>query len=113
LVLALAALHAARPIALRRLMLDDVDWQHRKITVNGHARPLGEVTATLLDRYLAERQQRWPHTLSRHMFVTERTGHDLRPVSDWWLDKPWRARRHHGEADPDPVAGGGTVIKGR
>ncbi|WP_328372821.1 hypothetical protein [Micromonospora zamorensis] len=90
LILALAAIHAARPIALQQLMLDDVDRSHQKITVNGHTRPLDDVTATLLNRYLAERQQRWPHTLNRHLFVTEQTGHDLRPVSDWWLDQPWK-----------------------
>jgi hypothetical protein len=90
LVLALAAIHAARPFALQRLMLDDVDRHHRKITINGHTRPLDEVTATLLDRHLAERQERWPHTLNQHMFVNEQTGHDLRPVGDWWLEKPWK-----------------------
>jgi hypothetical protein len=44
----------------------------------------------LLDGSLVERQQRWPHSLNRHLFVTEQTGHDLRPPSDWWLDKPWK-----------------------
>ncbi|GAA2580046.1 hypothetical protein GCM10010399_07290 [Dactylosporangium fulvum] len=88
LLLALAAIHAARPVALRDMMLDDVDLPGRRLTINGHARRLDEVTAILLERYLADRQRRWPHTLNRHLFLSEQTGHDQRPVSDWWLDKP-------------------------
>lgn len=48
------------------------------------------MTDTLLDRHLAERQRRWPHTLNPHLFLSEQTGHDQRPVSEWWLDKPLR-----------------------
>lgn len=90
LVLALAAIHAARPIALRRLRLDDIDRPSRRITINGHTRPLDDVAATLLEQHLAERQRRWPHTLNPHLFLSEQTGHDLRQVSEWWLEKPLR-----------------------
>src|SRR5262249_50951738 len=83
LILALAAIHAARPIALRRMMLDDVDLPSRRITINGHTRRLDDITAALVDQYLADRQRRWPHTLNRHPFLSEQTGHDQRPVSEW------------------------------
>jgi integrase len=88
LVLALAAIHAARPFAIRRMRLNDIDRQRRRITINGHTRPLDDVTATLLDHHLAERQRRWPHTLNPHLFLSEQTGHDQRQVSEWWLEKP-------------------------
>jgi integrase len=90
LILAMAAIHAARPVAVRRMMLDDVDLPNRRITINGHCRRLDDITAALLDRYLTDRQRRWPHTLNQHLFLSEQTGHDQRPVSEWWLDKPLR-----------------------
>ncbi|MEH0975227.1 integrase [Micromonospora sp. CPCC 205546] len=90
LALALAAIHAARPIAVRRLKLEDIDRSHRRITINGHTRPLDDLTAELLDRHLVARQRRWPHTLNQHLFLSEQTGHDLRSVSEGWLEKPLR-----------------------
>lgn len=72
------------------MMLDGVDLLTRRITVNGHSRRLDDITAALVDRYLADRQRRWPHILNGHLFLSEQTGHDQRPVSEWWLDKPLR-----------------------
>jgi len=37
-VLALAAVHAARPAAIRELTLDDLDLPNRRITIARHAR---------------------------------------------------------------------------
>jgi len=82
---ALLAVHAARPGAIRHLKLDDVDHADRRITIDGHPRRLDDLTTDLLARYLADRRHRWPHTLNRHLFVSEQTGHDRRPVSEWWL----------------------------
>jgi hypothetical protein len=79
---------AARLCVSTQPQLADVDLPGRRLIINGHTRRLDEVTAILLDRYLADRQRRWPHTLNRHLFLSEQTGHDQRPVSDWWLDKP-------------------------
>ena len=39
-VLALAAVHAARPRAIRELRLDDVDLGNRRLSIAGHVRPL-------------------------------------------------------------------------
>lgn len=44
LVIALAALHAARPAAIRRLTLDDLDLPNRRITLAGHPQRLDELT---------------------------------------------------------------------
>ncbi|MFF4763160.1 hypothetical protein [Streptomyces sp. NPDC001292] len=43
LVIALAAVHAARATAIRRLTLDDLDLSNRRITLAGHAQRLGEL----------------------------------------------------------------------
>lgn len=44
LVVALAAVHAARPGAIRALHLDDVDLANRRLTIAGRTRPLDELT---------------------------------------------------------------------
>jgi site-specific recombinase XerD len=85
LVLALAAIHAARPAAIRELTLDDLDVPNRRITIGGHSRRLDELTCALITDYLRERRRRWPHTGNRHLLLTERTAHDDRPASDYWL----------------------------
>ena len=41
LAIALAAVHAARPQAIRELTLDDIDLPNRRITLAGHWQPLG------------------------------------------------------------------------
>ncbi|WP_432104408.1 hypothetical protein [Streptomyces sp. bgisy091] len=44
LVLVLAALHAARSGAIRRLQLDDLDIRNRKLAIDGRVRPLDALT---------------------------------------------------------------------
>ncbi|MFI5774649.1 hypothetical protein ACIA74_40510 [Streptomyces sp. NPDC051658] len=56
LIVALAAVHAARPKMIRTMHLDDVDLGNRCITVDGHVRPLDDLTccpglARLLSAY--------------------------------------------------------------
>ncbi|HEV2640076.1 MAG TPA: site-specific integrase [Actinocrinis sp.] len=85
LVLALAAIHAARPHAIRNLSLDDLDVPNRRITINGHNRPLDQLTCMLLIGYLDHRRERWPHTANRHVLLTERTAYTTQPASDYWL----------------------------
>jgi hypothetical protein len=43
----LAAVHAARPGAIRALRLDDVDLASRRLRLGGTGRPMGELTAYL------------------------------------------------------------------
>ena len=43
LAVALAAVHAARPKAIRELTLDDIDLPSERITIAGHRQRLGEL----------------------------------------------------------------------
>ena len=52
LAIALAAVHAARPKAIRELTLDDIDLPSRRITLAGHQQPLGELTRSALLAWL-------------------------------------------------------------
>ena len=62
LALALAAVHALRPEAIRRLALGDIDLGNRRITISGQSRPLDDLTRRLLLRWLGHRRERWPRT---------------------------------------------------
>ncbi|MCX4461402.1 hypothetical protein OOK58_01650 [Streptomyces sp. NBC_01728] len=60
LIVALAAVHAARAAAIRRLTLDDLDLPNRRITIAGHAQRLGELSHQTLLAWLAQRRVTWP-----------------------------------------------------
>jgi hypothetical protein len=62
LVLALAAVHAARTKQIRELQLDDVDLGNRRIVIGGRIRPLDDLTHQLLRQWLEHRRSRWPNT---------------------------------------------------
>jgi integrase len=85
LLLALAVVHAVRPIAMRQLTVGDVDLPNRRITIAGHARRLDDLTRQVVGDYLAARRRRWPHTANPHLLLNAQTGHDDRAVSDSWL----------------------------
>jgi integrase len=61
-VVALAAVHAARWSAVRDLTLDDLDLPNRRITIAGHRQRLGELTYRALRAWLDFRRATWPHT---------------------------------------------------
>lgn len=48
LIIALAAIHAARPGAIRALQLTDIDLGNRRLIIAGRARPLDELTRQVL-----------------------------------------------------------------
>src|SRR5215472_6948527 len=52
LAIALAAVHAARPRAIRELTLDDLDLPSRRIILAGHLQPLGELARIALLAWL-------------------------------------------------------------
>jgi hypothetical protein len=66
LVVALAAVHAARPGAIRVLHLDNVDLANRRLTIAGRPRPLDELTHRVLVAWLHHRRGRWPNTANLH-----------------------------------------------
>ncbi|MEY9945206.1 hypothetical protein [Kitasatospora sp. GAS1066B] len=65
LILAFAAVHAARVAQIGTLMLDDVDVGNRRLSIAGRVRPLDDLTLKLLLDWLAHRRTRWPNTANR------------------------------------------------
>lgn len=91
LLVALTAVHAARPMHLTPLLLDDVDLANRQITIGGRTRHLDDLTRQLLIDYLEQRRRRWPRTSNPHLLVTEQSAHETRPVTSYWLNCEFRA----------------------
>lgn len=85
LIIALAAVHAARRKAIRELQLDDVDRGNRRLTVGGRTRPLDEFTHQLMINWLDYRRSRWPNTANPHLLVNQMTAMETGPVSGVWL----------------------------
>ena len=91
LAIALAAVHAARPGAIRELTLDDIDLPSRRITIAGHRQPLGELTRNALLAWLDYRRATWPDTANRHVLISRKSALGTGPVSPDYLDKHQRA----------------------
>lgn len=85
LVVALAAVHAARAGAIRELTLDDVDLAGRRITLAGHPQRLGEFVHGALVDWLQHRQRTWPHTPNRHVLISMVTATGTAPITDFYL----------------------------
>jgi integrase len=115
LILVLAAVHAARRDAIRRLQLDDLDLGNRRITIAGSTRPLDDLTRTLLQDWLSCRQARWPGTANPHVLLNRKAAMETGPVSPSWISEALpgktatverlRIDRHFEEAlacGPDP-----------
>ena len=81
----LAAVHGARPGAIRALTLDDVDLGNRRLTIAGRDRPLDELTHRVLRESLDRRRRRWPNTANPHLLISARTAVGLGPVSVSWV----------------------------
>jgi integrase len=87
LAITLAAVHAARPKAIRELTLDDIDLPSRRITLAGHRQRLGELTRHALLGWLRYRRVTWPDTANRHVLVSRISALGSEPVSADFLDK--------------------------
>jgi integrase len=70
-VLALGAVHAARPKAIRELRLDDIDLGNRRLTITGRTRPLDGLTRTMILEWLDHRPTRCPNTANRHLIINQ------------------------------------------
>ena len=92
LIVALAAIHAARWAPIRDLTLDDLDLPNRRITIAGHPQRLGELTHRALRAWLGHRRGTWPHTPNRHVLISEKTALATGPVSRSYLN--WNLQRH-------------------
>ncbi len=85
LVIALTAVHAVRPAAIRQLRLDDVDLPNRRITLAGHPATLGDLTYRALETWLQHRRTLWPHTPNPHVLISTRTALTITPVTEEYL----------------------------
>ena len=85
LAIALAAVHAARPGAIRELTLEDIDLPSRRISIAGHRQPLGELTRDALLAWLDYRRATWPDTANRHVLITRKSALGTGPVSASYL----------------------------
>jgi integrase len=81
LIVALAAVHAARWEAIQALTLDDLDLPNRRITIAGHPQRLGDLSHKALRAWLDYRRATWPHTSNRHVLISERTALGDVPVT--------------------------------
>ncbi|MCF3136643.1 hypothetical protein IPZ69_41290 [Streptomyces olivochromogenes] len=81
LILALAAVHAARPGAIRRLQLDDLDIGNRRLVIDDRVRPLDELTLQATIAWLEHRQRRWPDTANPHLLINKQTALEAGPIS--------------------------------
>ena len=86
LVIALAAVHAARWEAIRALTLDDLDLPNRRITIAGHAQRLGDLSHKALQAWLDHRRASWPHAPNRHVLISHRTALGDQPVSRGYVN---------------------------
>jgi integrase len=93
LIIALLAVHAARPGSIQRLTLDDVDLPNRRITLAGYPQRLGEMTDRTLRIWLEHRHATWPHTPNRHVPISGKTALGVQPVSKHYFQ---RHLRDHG-----------------
>ncbi|MFE4173885.1 hypothetical protein ACFRR7_17870 [Streptomyces sp. NPDC056909] len=73
LIIALAAVHAARVAQIGMLILDDVDLGNRRLTIAGRVRPLDDLTLKLLLDWLEHRRNRWPSTANLHLLINNQT----------------------------------------
>ncbi|WP_329528844.1 hypothetical protein [Streptomyces sp. NBC_01462] len=116
LVLALAAVHAARVAQIGTLKLDDVDIGNRRMTIAGRVRPLDDLTLKLLLDWLEHRRKRWPNTANLHLLINNQTATKTSRASNHWISAPMRGQtatlerlrvdRHLEEAiiqGPDPL----------
>jgi hypothetical protein len=90
LAVALAAVHAARPRTIRELHLGDIDLGNRRLVIAGSARPLDDLTASLLLAWLAHRGRRWPGTANPHLIINQQAAMTTRAVSENWLTESCR-----------------------
>ncbi|MFJ4634269.1 hypothetical protein ACIP69_01135 [Streptomyces hygroscopicus] len=92
LILALAAVHAARVAQIGMLMLDDVDLGNRRLTIAGRVRPLDDLTLKLLLDWLEHRRNRWPSTANLHLLINNQTATKTSRASNHWISSSMRGQ---------------------
>ncbi|MEU5632303.1 hypothetical protein ACH47C_40860 [Streptomyces rishiriensis] len=92
LILALAAVHAARVAQIANLMLDDLDIGNRRLTIAGRVRPLDDLTLKLLLDWLEHRRNRWPNTANLHLMINNQTATKTSRASNHWISAAMRGQ---------------------
>ncbi|MFC8596535.1 hypothetical protein [Streptomyces atroolivaceus] len=90
LVLALAAVHAARVAQIAALVLDDVDLGKRRLTSAGRARPLDDFALKLMVKWLGHRRRRWPGTANLPLLINNQTANTTSRASNHSISAPMR-----------------------
>jgi integrase len=90
LILAFAAVHAARSGAIRALRLEDVGLGDCRLVTADRIRPLDDLTRGVLRAWLDHRRARWPGTANPHLLVNTKTALETGPVSGRWVNKMLR-----------------------
>ncbi|WP_328512752.1 hypothetical protein OG842_43115 (plasmid) [Streptomyces sp. NBC_00376] len=72
------------------MQLDDVDLGNRRITVDGHVRPLDDLTCRAVLDWLDYRRSRWPNTANPHLLITQKTAVELGPAGKLWTTRATR-----------------------
>jgi hypothetical protein len=85
LCLVLAAVHAARPGAIRALQLDDADPGSQRLHLAGTSRPMGELTCKVMREWLEYRRCRWPQTAHPRLLLSRESALHHGPVSTAYL----------------------------
>ncbi|MFJ2420466.1 hypothetical protein [Streptomyces brevispora] len=92
LILALAAVHAARVAQIATLMLDDIDIGNRRLAIAGRVRPLDDLTLKLLLDWLKHRRKRWPNTANHHLLINNQTATKTSRASNHWISASMRGQ---------------------
>ncbi|MER5277194.1 hypothetical protein ABT025_15730 [Streptomyces sp. NPDC002809] len=92
LILALAAIHAARVAQIGTLMLDDVDLGNRRLAIAGRVRPLDDLTLKLLLDWLEHQRSRWPNTANLHLLINKQTATKTSRASNHWISAAMRGQ---------------------
>ena len=82
--LVLAAVHAARPGAVRALHLDNINLGDRRLVIADHERPMDQLTHDVLREWLEHRRRRWPTTANPHLLISKESALHHGPVSPTW-----------------------------
>ena len=90
LIVALAAVHAARSSTICAMLLRDADPGSGRLLLSGRPRPLDDLTARLLRTWLENRRARWPRTANPHLLINAQTALGTGPASRTWVNSALR-----------------------
>ncbi|MFH8218560.1 hypothetical protein ACH4C2_05135 [Streptomyces sp. NPDC018057] len=90
LILAVAAVHAARVAQIANLTLDDVDLGNRRLAIAGRVRPPDDLTRNLLPDWLEHRRNWWPNTENLHLLISNQTATKTSRASNHWINAAMR-----------------------